>query len=75
MGATGWHSTFRMTRSIVDSAAWKALQAHHSQIAPVHMREMFAKDPQRFERFSIRFQDMLVDYSKNRIVPETMPLL
>lgn len=75
MCATGWHSTFRMTRSIVDSAAWKALQAHHSQIAPVHMREMFAKDPQRFERFSIRFQDMLVDFSKNRIVPETMPLL
>jgi glucose-6-phosphate isomerase len=64
-----------MTSSIVDSAAWKALQLHHSQIAPVHMREMFAKDPQRFERFSIRFQDMLVDYSKNRIVPETMPLL
>ena len=40
-----------------------------------HMRELFAMDAQRFERFSLRFQDLLVDYSKNRIVPETMPLL
>jgi glucose-6-phosphate isomerase len=39
------------------------------------MRDLFARDPQRFDRFSLRFNDVLVDYSKNRIVPETMVLL
>jgi len=40
-----------------------------------HMRQMFADDPGRFERFSLRFQDVLLDYSKNRITDETMRLL
>jgi len=75
MCASGWHSSRDMTCSITESPAWKALEAHHPQIASRHMREIFAGDPQRFERFSLRWQDMLVDYSKNRIVPETMPLL
>src|SRR4026207_1410675 len=70
----GWHSN-PMKRSIAESPVWKALPAHHAQMAGRHMRELFAMDAQRFERFSLRFQDLLVDYSKNRIVPETMPLL
>jgi glucose-6-phosphate isomerase len=75
MAGWGWHSSPHMTGLITESPAWKALQAHHSQIASRHMREMFASDPQRFERFTLKWQDMLVDYSKNRIVPETMLLL
>jgi glucose-6-phosphate isomerase len=39
------------------------------------MRELFAEDPQRFERFSLRLDDLLFDYSKNRIVAETLELL
>jgi glucose-6-phosphate isomerase len=39
------------------------------------MRDLFREDPQRFERFSLRFEDMLLDYSKNRITAETMDLL
>ena len=39
------------------------------------MRELFAEDPQRFERFSLRFEDILFDYSKNRVTEETMALL
>jgi glucose-6-phosphate isomerase len=39
------------------------------------MRELFAKDPGRFDRFSLELQDILIDYSKNRITPETMELL
>jgi len=62
-------------RSITESPAWKALQAHHSLMASGHMREMFASDPHRFQRFSLQWQDMLVDYSKNRIAPETITLL
>jgi glucose-6-phosphate isomerase len=57
------------------SAAWQALQRHFKEISTQHMRDMFASDPQRFERFSLRFDDILVDYSKNRITGETMKLL
>ncbi len=55
--------------------AWKALQAHYEKMRDVHMRDLFANDPQRFERFSAHFNDILLDYSKNRISEETMQLL
>jgi len=55
--------------------AWRALAEHRRQMAGVHMRDLFAADPHRFDRFSIRFGDILFDYSKNRITEETMALL
>ncbi len=55
--------------------AWQALQQHHHTIAPQHLRDMFAADPQRFERLSLRLDDILFDYSKNRVTSETMALL
>ncbi len=55
--------------------AWQALQQHYQAMANVHMRDLFAADPQRFERFSLQFEDILFDYSKNRITAETMDLL
>jgi len=61
--------------SIVDTQAWKRLQQHQSTLAKKTMRELFAEDKGRFERFSLRFGDLLLDYSKNRITSETMPLL
>ncbi len=61
--------------SITKSAAWQALEHHHKATESVHMRDLFAHDSRRAERFSIRFRDMLLDYSKNRVVPETMDLL
>jgi glucose-6-phosphate isomerase len=60
---------------LTDSAPWKALQAHHTFIRHQHMRTMFAQDPERFERFSLRMEDLLFDYSKNRITEETIRLL
>ena len=60
---------------LTQSKAWLALQAHHKKIAPLHMREMFAADPQRFTRFSLISKDILLDYSKNRISEETLSLL
>ena len=57
------------------SPAWQALTAHRATMSEHHMRELFAQDPQRFARFSLRFQDILFDYSKNRITDETMRLL
>jgi glucose-6-phosphate isomerase len=55
--------------------AWKALEAHYPQVAPLHMRDLFRQDPRRFDKFSLRFQDILLDYSKNRVTEETMRLL
>ncbi|MGI9106273.1 MAG: glucose-6-phosphate isomerase [Pyrinomonadaceae bacterium] len=55
--------------------AWQALAAHYEEIAPRHMRDMFEEDPARFHRFSARFKDILLDYSKNRVSEKTMSLL
>lgn len=51
------------------------LQQHYLIMHKQHMRDMFAADPQRFARFSIHLDDVLLDYSKNRINDETMSLL
>lgn len=61
--------------TLTTSPAWKALQAHHAKINASHMRDLFAADPARFEKFSLTFQDILFDYSKNRITEETVSLL
>jgi glucose-6-phosphate isomerase len=55
--------------------AWKALEAHYKEVAPLHMRDLFKQDPKRFDKFSLRFNDILLDFSKNRIVDRTMTLL
>ena len=59
----------------VELAAWQALAAHQRELADVHMRDLFAQDPQRFARFSLHVGDILFDYAKNRITGETMRLL
>ncbi|WP_031434231.1 glucose-6-phosphate isomerase [Methylomarinum vadi] len=61
--------------SLTDSATWQELHEHHREIAVLHMRDMFAQDPQRFDKFSLKFQDILFDFSKNRITEKTLPLL
>ncbi|MCS6845983.1 MAG: glucose-6-phosphate isomerase, partial [Caldilineales bacterium] len=60
---------------LTSSPAWQALMAHRQEMADVHMRDLFAQDPQRFQRFSLRLGDILFDYSKNRITERTMALL
>ena len=60
---------------LTSSVAWKDLQDHQTRMASVHMRELFARDPDRFSRFSLRVDDLLVDYSKHRVIDETMQLL
>ncbi len=54
---------------------WQKLCAHQKTVAPLHMRDLFAADPKRFEKYSLRFDDLLFDYSKHRITDETLPLL
>lgn len=57
------------------SAAWKALETHYASMKDAHMRDLFANDPSRFDKFSSKFEDILLDFSKNRITDETMDLL
>lgn len=54
---------------------WHKLCQHQQSIASVHMRDLFAKDPNRFSKFHLQFADILMDYSKHRIDDETLPLL
>ncbi|HLF98113.1 MAG TPA: glucose-6-phosphate isomerase [Methylococcaceae bacterium] len=55
--------------------AWLALLRHHADISPLHLRRLFQDDPQRFDRFSLQLEDLLFDFSKNRITAETLQLL
>lgn len=54
---------------------WQKLCAHQKVVAPLHMRDLFAADAKRFEHYSLKFADILFDYSKHRITDETLPLL
>jgi glucose-6-phosphate isomerase len=55
--------------------AWSALRAHQQAIAHLHLRDLFAGDPARFARFSCEGAGLFLDYSKNLLTGETMPLL
>ncbi|OYY92695.1 MAG: glucose-6-phosphate isomerase [Hydrogenophilales bacterium 28-61-23] len=57
------------------SPAWKALKEEHKAWKSLHLRDLFAKDKKRAERFSMQMDDLLLDYSKNLIRPQTMKLL
>jgi glucose-6-phosphate isomerase len=61
--------------NLTQSPAWQALQNHYQDMQDVTMRDLFAQDPQRFEKFSLQFEEILLDYSKNRITEKTLELL
>lgn len=61
--------------SLTDSRAWIALKNHHRQIENFSLRNAFKEDPNRHNKFSLYLNDILFDYSKNRITYETLPLL
>ena len=58
-----------------DRKAWQALERHHAEIAGRHLRDLFAEDPGRGERFTAEGPGLYLDYSKNRITDETVRLL
>lgn len=55
--------------------AWQALSQHYKESASLQMRDLFQDDPRRFEKFSLHLNNILLDYSKNRITDKTMQLL
>jgi glucose-6-phosphate isomerase len=61
--------------SLLSSPQWQALKAHQASLANVHMKDLFAADPERFQKMSIKMDALLVDFSKNRITDDTLPLL
>jgi glucose-6-phosphate isomerase len=63
-----------MTR-IVDTPEWAALAHHHDQLGSVHLRQLFADDPDRGDTMHLEVGDLYLDYSKNRLTAETIRLL
>jgi len=55
--------------------AWKALAAHQKKIKSLQLRKLFAADPKRGQRLAIEAAGLFLDYSKNRIVDQTVKLL
>ncbi len=60
---------------VTELKSWKQLEKHFETVKDAHLRDLFAKDPKRAEKFSIEFEDLLLDYSKNRVTDQTMKLL
>ncbi len=61
--------------SFTEANAYKKLTSHFETISKKHMKDMFKEDPERFNKFSLTFEDILFDYSKNNINEETRQLL
>ena len=58
---------------LLQRPAWALLQEHHKAIAPLHLRKLFAEDPDRGERLTLEAAGIYFDYSKNRITPRNAP--
>ena len=63
------------TKPLTQRKAWRALAAHQKKIKGLHLRELFAADPNRGERMTAEAAGLFLDYSKNRITNETVKLL
>ncbi|MEY3759750.1 MAG: hypothetical protein RIR39_1241 [Pseudomonadota bacterium] len=61
--------------SLTTSKAWTALQSHYEQTKNNSLRDAFKADINRFNKFSVNFNEILFDYSKNRITDQTLPFL
>ena len=68
------HSNIQ-TQSLTTRPAWKALEAHYQTVRHLHLRQLFADDPKRGERYTAEAAGIYFDYSKNRIIDETIRLL
>jgi glucose-6-phosphate isomerase len=61
--------------SLRQTAGWKALEEHHEAFRGVHLRDLFALDPGRGERLAVEAAGLYLDYSKNRVMDDTIRLL
>ena len=65
----------RVAASWIERPAWSALEAHYKRVRKLHLRQLFASDPDRAQRFTAVALGIYFDYSKNRITAETLQLL
>src|ERR1041384_7575329 len=65
----------KQSASLDERQAWKALEAHYKNVRELHLRKLFADDPERGERMTAEAVGLYLDYSKNRITDETLKLL
>jgi len=68
-------STVLRQQNPTETSAWKSLKTHFDYIENKHIRDLFKEDATRFSKFSLQFEDVLVDFSKNRITETTLQLL
>ncbi len=68
-------ATTTTTSSLRDATAWRSLEDHAEEVRGTHLRDLFADDPKRGERYSVEVEGIFLDYSKNRITNETIRLL
>ncbi len=59
----------------VNTKSWKNLLGHYQEMKNIHMKDLFKKDKNRFDKFSIKFNDLLIDFSKNIITEKTLAKL
>ena len=65
----------RGVKSLMELKAWNALKTHYEQVHALHLRDLFATDPERGTRLTVEALELFLDYSKNRITDETIKLL
>jgi glucose-6-phosphate isomerase len=75
VGITIWWGFVLKKINPLKTKSWKKLADHYEMMQNIHMKHLFADDPERFKKFSVRFNDILVDYSKNLISAKTLRLL
>jgi glucose-6-phosphate isomerase len=63
------------TAPLTERPAWKALEAHYTEVHKLHLRDLFAADVRRGERLTVEAPGLYIDYSKNRITDKTLALL
>jgi glucose-6-phosphate isomerase len=61
--------------SLTQRPSWKALEAHYAEVKTLHLRELFAQDPARGQRYTCEAAGLYLDFSKNRITDQTLRLL
>jgi glucose-6-phosphate isomerase len=64
-----------VTAPLRSTPEWRALERHQAEVAPRHLRDLFAGDHGRGERMTAKAAGLYLDYSKNRVTDETIPLL
>jgi glucose-6-phosphate isomerase len=68
-------ATSQPVEPLTSRKSWKALEAHYEKVRGMHLRALFAENPKRGEQMTASGADIFLDYSKNRITEETVPLL